>query len=101
MALAGSGTLGSGTTVIDPGGVLDTSAYGSGGYNFSSGVLVAGRTAAFATDINGTLNVQNATLSPAGTGTVGTLTINGGLGLSGGTLAYDPGDQVAMTGAWR
>jgi fibronectin-binding autotransporter adhesin len=98
LALGAGGTLGSGNTVINAGGVLDTTAYGGSGYNFTSGVLTAGRTAAFATDVNGTLNVVAATVSPAGTGMVGTMSVSGGFGLSGGTIAYDPGDQIAMQG---
>jgi fibronectin-binding autotransporter adhesin len=97
LALGPAGTLGSGTLTINQGGVLDVSAYGPAGYNFGGSALSAG--AAFPTsgDINGTLNLHNATLNVAGgTGTV-TIT-NGGLGLSGGTLNYVPNDLISMTG---
>jgi fibronectin-binding autotransporter adhesin len=98
LALGPAGTLGSGNLAINPGGVWDVSAYGAPGYTFSGGVLTAGRTASPATDINGTLNVQNASLYVAN-GSAGTMTISGGLGLSGGTLNYAVGDLVAVGGA--
>ena len=98
LALGAAGTLGSGNLTIAPGAVWDVSAYGSSGYTFGGGVLTAGRTASFATDINGTLNVNNATINVAGAGNVGTLTISGSLALSSGTLAYVSGDQIALTG---
>ena len=44
------------------------------------------------------MNAQNSIVSPAGTGTVGTMTVSGSMGLSGGTLAYDAGDQIALGG---
>ena len=84
--------------MIKPGGVLDVSALSSG-YSFSGGVLTAGRTGPAATDINGTFNVNNATLNVAG-GSVGTLTVsNGSLGLSNATLNYAAGDLIAVAGA--
>ena len=98
LALGPAGTLGSGNFTINPGGVWDVSAYGPTGYNFSGGVLTAGRTASPATDINGTLNLQNATLNVAN-GSAGTMTISGGLGLSNGTLNYAAGDLIALGGA--
>ena len=57
LSLGPSGTIGSGGLIINPGGVWDVSAYGAAGYNFTSGVLTAGRTAAQGIDINGNLNV--------------------------------------------
>ena len=99
LVLGPAATLGSGNITVAPGALLDVSAYGSSGYNFGPGVLTAGRTFLPATDINGSLNLNNATLSPAGAGTVGTLTLNGNLAINGGTLAYDSGDQVAVSGA--
>ena len=60
--------------------------------------LVAGRTASFASDINGTLNVQNAAVNVAGLGNAGTLTVNGGLRLTGGSLNYVAGDEIAVSG---
>ncbi len=97
LALGASGTLGNGNVTINPGGVLDVSAYGNAGYTFGAGVLTAGRTASFATDINGTLNVNNAVLTqPAANST---MTISGGLALTNGTVSYNAGDQIAVGGA--
>ena len=62
----------------------------------ATGVLTAGRTASFATDINGTLNVNNATLTQPSANS--TMTISGGLALSNGTVAYNAGDQVVVGG---
>ena len=60
LALGATGTLGNGNVMIKNGGVLDVSAYGNTGYTVGAGVLTAGRTSSFATDIKGTLNVNNA-----------------------------------------
>ena len=38
-------------------------------------------------------------MNVAGYGNAGTLTVNGGMGLSGDTLNYTVGDQIALTGA--
>jgi autotransporter-associated beta strand protein len=89
--------LGNGNLTINPGGVLDVSAYGGGGYTVAAGVLSAGRTASFATDINGTLNVNNAALTQSAANS--TMTISGGLALSNGTVAYNAGDLIAVGGA--
>ena len=97
LALGATGTLGGGNVTINAGGVLDVSAYGNAGYTFGAGVLTAGRTASFATDINGTLNVNNATLTQPSANS--TMTISGGLALSNGTVAYNAGDQVVVGGA--
>ena len=102
LALGPAGTVGSGNLTIKPGGVWDVSAYGPAGYTFSAGVLTAGRTSSPATDINGTLKVQNAAISVANgapSGSAGTMTISGGLGLNGGTLNYAAGDLIAVGGA--
>ena len=96
LALGAAGTLGSGNITIQPGSTLDTSAYGPAGYSINGGVLTAGGTSGVGTDVNGTLNVNNATVNVAGNNNVGTMTVNGGLGLSGGTLAYDGGDQISL-----
>jgi fibronectin-binding autotransporter adhesin len=94
LALGAAGTVGSGGVTIASGAVWDVSAYGSGGYNFTSGVLTAGRTSSFATDINGNLNVNSAALAwPASNST---MTLGGSLALSGGSLDYNPGDLVAL-----
>ena len=97
LQLGATGTLGSGGVTITPGGVLDVSAYnGSGGYNFFAGVLTAGRTASFATDINGSLNVTNAGLAQAGSNS--TMTINGNLSLTSGTVNFYSGDTISLIG---
>jgi fibronectin-binding autotransporter adhesin len=94
LALGPAGTVGTGGVTIVPGGVLDVSAYGSSGYSFSGGVLTAGRTSSPATDINGSLNVSGAVLSP--TGSNSTMTFSGSLAMNGGTLNYYLGDLVAL-----
>ncbi len=94
-----AGSLGTGGgLVVAAGAMADVSSYGGNGYPVVGSVLVAGRASSFATDINGSVNVQNSLVSPAGAGTVGTMTINGSLDLSGGTIAYDSGDQIALLG---
>ena len=97
LALTSGATLG-GNLTINPGSVLDVSAL-AGGYIFGGGVLTAGRTSSFATDIKGNLNVNNATIGVASSSASGTMTISGSLGLSNGTLAYVGGDQIALGGA--
>jgi fibronectin-binding autotransporter adhesin len=97
LSLGPAATLGTGNTTIVPGGLLDVSSYGAAGYNFNSGVLAAGRTGSLGADINGNLNVNNATLSPAGAMTAGTMTINGNLLLNGASVAYDQGDLVTAS----
>ena len=89
LGLVPGGTLGTGLTLVNPGGVLDTSGY-TAGYNFNAGVLTAGRTDnSFLTDVNGSLNLlPGGTLSPAGS-VVGMMTINGGMNVSGGSIAFD------------
>ena len=94
LALEAAGTLGGGVTVVTPGGVLDLSAFGSGGFNFNSGTLVAGRSGLLGTDINGTLNVNGPAVILANPNS--TMTISGGLALNGATLGYNPGGQIAF-----
>ncbi len=99
LALGAAGTLGGGKLTIQPGGVLDTTAYGAAGYNYTASVLTAGDTASFPIDINGSLNLTNTAASlniNGGTAAAGTLTVNGGLGLTGGTLNYLAGDQISL-----
>ena len=97
LALGPAGTLGSGNLSITGGGVLDVSAYGSGGYTFKGGALTAGRTASFATNVNGTLTVNNAAVNwPAANAVT---TISGGLHSGGATLNYAAGDEIALGGA--
>lgn len=87
LALGASGTIATtpGITVAS-GAVFDISAstFTLGG----SQTLVAGRTSSFATDVNGTLS-SGGTINPAANGTTGTLTIAGGLSLTGGTNNFD------------
>ena len=102
LALAnGTGNLGTGNVTITPGGVLDTSSYSSPGPTLftTAGILSAGRTSSPATDINGSVTLQNATISiPTG----GTLTVAGNLSFgtaSNGsdTYNYAPGDLINLT----
>ena len=90
VILGQTGTLGSGNITVSPGALLDVSAY-PGGYNLNSGVLTVGRTSAPSTDINGSLNVQNAALSLAGTATFSV-----GLALNGGTLNYGANSMAQL-----
>ncbi len=102
LALAiGTGNLGTGNVTINPGGVLDTSSYGGSGPTLftTAGTLYAGRTSSPATDINGNVTLQNATISiPTG----GTLTVAGNLTFGNGsngndTYLYAPGDLINLT----
>ncbi len=93
LALGPAGTVGSGGVTIASGGVWDVSAYG-GVYNFTSGVLTAGRTSSPATDINGSLNVNGAALAWPGSNS--TMTLSGSLAMSGGSLNFNSGDLVAL-----
>ena len=88
-------TLGSGNVTINPGGVLNVTSYGSGGYTFG-GMLTAGRTAAFATDINGNLNVTSAALAQASSNSK--MTISGSLTLTSGTVNFLSGDTISLIG---
>jgi fibronectin-binding autotransporter adhesin len=100
LALGATGTLGngSGNVTVSPGAVLDVSAwYAAGGYSFNNMTLTAGRTSSFATDINGSLNMSNATIAPTGSGT---MTISGSLNLNGNvTYDYVLGNKIAVGGA--
>jgi fibronectin-binding autotransporter adhesin len=98
LALVSAGTLGGGSIAIMPGGVLDTSALASG-YTMTGGTFTAGRIAAPATDINGSLTVKGAVISIAGVNQAGTMAVSGNLTLGGVTLAYDWGDQIAVGGS--
>jgi fibronectin-binding autotransporter adhesin len=98
LALRAAGTLGSGNITVSPGGVLDVSAYGNSGYNFSGGQFTAGRSAPFATDVYGSLNLNHDVINLAG-GNLGSMTVSGSMALSSGTMAYLAGDQIALGGA--
>ena len=98
LAMTTNGALSvGGSLTIVPGGVWDVSAFGSSGGTFGpGGTLVAGRTASFNTDINGSLNVDAAVLSASPSSK---MTISGGLAMTGGTLSYATGGTVAVGGA--
>ncbi len=91
LALGASAALGSGPLTISPGGVLDVSAFGSGGYTPPQQDITAGRPSGFNGDIVGTLNLFNSgRLFIYNSGEAGTLTItNGNLNLSSETIFYD------------
>ena len=102
LALTGTGNLGTGNVTITPGAVLDTSSYPSPGPTLfaTAGILSAGRTSSPATDINGSVTLQNATISLP---TAGTLTVAGDLTFGNGsngndTYLYAPGDLINLTG---
>ena len=98
LALGPAGTLGSGNVTVTAGAVLDVSRCGDAGYSFTGGTLAAGRTGTLATDINGTLNISGATLSPLGLSGSGTLTVSGVLALNNAAIACLPGDLIATGG---
>lgn len=94
---------------VSSGGTMDVSAFDSNSAAFTLGinsgypqVLTAGRTkGALATDINGSVSMNNggaasATLNVAGTGTAGTLTINGNFTPGDGTIALDLNTNTAI-----
>jgi autotransporter-associated beta strand protein len=96
--IAPGGSLGTGNLSITPSAVLDTSSYSSPGPTLfaTAGTLYAGRTSDVNTDINGSLTLQNATISlPTG----GTLTVAGNLSFANGndTYLYAPGDLINLT----
>jgi fibronectin-binding autotransporter adhesin len=102
LALAnGTGNLGTGNVTITPGAVIDTSSYGSPGPTLftTAGIFSAGRTSSPATDINGSVTLQNATISLP---SAGTLTVAGNLTFGNGsngndTYLYAPGDLINLT----
>ncbi len=98
LALTTNGALSVGSSLtIVPGGVWDVSAFGVSGGTFGpGGALVAGRTASFNTDINGSLNINSAVLSASPSSR---MTISGGLAMTSGTLSYATGGTVAVGGA--
>lgn len=98
LALGASGSIANSPIItVASGGVFDLSA---SAFVLGSGqTLIAGRTSGFFTDVNGTL-ASTGTINPAANATKGTLSINGGLTLSGGTLHFDltPGNTTAGSG---
>ena len=89
LALSGNGAA-LGDITIAEGGTLDTTARTTDFALGSGQVLTAGRTSSPSTDIEGNIGSAG-TISPAGNGVIGTLTINGGLELAGGTVEIDLG----------
>ena len=97
LAIGPLGSLGPTNVTITPGGVLDVSAFGPSGYTFSNMTITAGRTSSFGTDINGNVNMSNATVAPAAQAT---MTIAGNLSMNGSVnYSFVPGDQIAVNGA--
>ncbi len=96
LALATGGALGVGNLTVASGGVLAVSNFTSG-YNFAGGTLTAGRISNFATDIKGSINLNNTTVNWPGSNA--TMTISGSLGGGGATLNYAVGDSMALGGA--
>ena len=106
LALTGAAAIGSSPAiVVATNALLDVSGLTSTFPLGASQSLTAGSTYPLtaATNING--NITSAgTVNISGSGTNGTLTINGSLALTGGTLTYDLGlpagsDTIALTGA--
>jgi fibronectin-binding autotransporter adhesin len=95
LALLPGGTLGSGNVNINSGSVLDVSAV-PGGYTLSGSTLTAGEASSPATDINGTLLANRATLVPLAAGSAGTMTISGSLAMNNAAVAYVPGDVISV-----
>ena len=99
LAVLSGGSLGSGNISVTPGAVFDTSALG-GGYTIGGGTLTAGRASAFATDVNGSLNVNNAMINVAAGSNSGALTIgNGNLALNNATILLGQGGLIAVGGS--
>ncbi len=102
LILGPSGTLGSGKITIASGGYLDVSNYPDPGYTITGTTLTAGRTTTPATDVNGSLVLQQSALL---LNTGGTLTFGvnnsatGGLTLTNGTLGYGPGNLIVLPGS--
>jgi fibronectin-binding autotransporter adhesin len=101
LILGPTGTLGSGKITIASGGFLDVSNYSDPGYSITGTTLTAGRTSTPATDINGSLNLQNSALI---LNTGGTLTFSaanfasGSLTLTNGTLGYGSNNLISLAG---
>ncbi len=90
LALAGNASIASPSILVSSGAILDVSALSAGSFSIGSNqVLTAGRPSGVGTDIIGTVATALGTLDIAGTGTAGTLTINGGLVLNGGSVNLD------------
>jgi len=91
LALSGNGSISHSPLInVTSGAVLDVSGLSSGTFAVASGqTLQAGRTSGFASDVFGNLSTGSGTINIAGSGTAGTLTINGNIGLNGGDILYD------------
>ena len=104
LALSGSGAIVGSPISITPGALFDVSGL-SGTFTLGSGqTLNGGRASNPATDVKGDV-ISGGTINPGGASTAGTLTINGNLSLTGGTLNYDLGsgasDLITLAGAGR
>ena len=102
LALTGSAAIGASPSIlVAPSALLDVSGLVAPFALGASQSLTAGNVGAAVNNINGNFS-SGGTLNVAGTGTNGTLTINGNLALTGGTLLYDFGgtsDVIALAGA--
>ncbi|HWX20252.1 MAG TPA: hypothetical protein VN578_10160, partial [Candidatus Binatia bacterium] len=90
LVLGASGNISSTPLItVNPGAVLDVSAQ-SGGFSLGSGqTLRAGRTTnGGPSDITGSFS-SSGTIQPLRAAAAGTMTVNGGLTLSGGTVNFD------------
>jgi fibronectin-binding autotransporter adhesin len=94
LLLAAGGSIASTSITIASGGLFDVS--GAGGFALN-GNLIAGRTSGFTNDIIGNLTMNSGNITPVA-GSAGTLTINGNLTLTGGTLNYDLKDVATPGG---
>ena len=106
LALSGSGSISNTPTItVAAAGLLDVSALTSPFVLGSAQTLTAGNAGTAVTNINGSYTSAG-TNNIAGTGTSGTLIVNGGLSLTGGALFYDliapaNADLISLTGASR
>ena len=99
LALTGSGSLASSPAIlVGPSGLFNVSGLSSAFVLGSGQSLTAGNTGTVVTNVNGNFS-SGGTINVAGTGTNGTLTINGNLSLTGGTLLYDSSDLISLSGA--
>jgi autotransporter-associated beta strand protein len=93
LGSAASVPLSSGVVLTSPGSRLDVSAV-SGGIVLTGGT-VAQVLAGYGTVLGSVTATTNTTITPGTNGTVGTLTVNNGLTLAGGTLQFDVGTSVS------
>ena len=95
LALTGSASIASSPAILmNPSALFDVSGLASTFTLGSSQSLTAGNPGAAMTNINGNFS-SGGTINVAGSGMAGTLSVNGNVALTGGTLIYDLGSGVS------